>query len=237
MMIYFLAVLYAAIIFAFGVGVSYLFAKADEEITLLFTPKYLILAALYSLASGWATASLSGAFNQIQILILFSFLCAQAYMDLQTSVVYLIQTLALFILQVSMFLYRIATTDVGQILLKEANPVVNDCFHMLTLGPYQILIAIGIFMFIIIALGVLKSIAKNDVLIFACIALAFCSLGEMADVRFGLSIISAYTCFIVFYLGKIIYRKIKYKESILSQRCPFTAPIALGTTIALLVFI
>lgn len=218
----------ASVIAAGGAGIAWLFSLCDPDFAVKLRIQDAILLVLYGIGGGICIAGMDGVLLKIQILLLFTILCSEGYVDIQTSTVYIFQTIGLWISQLALCGIRLACGQIDFNAVLENSPQVDTFFHMFAAGPFNSVITCLIFMTIIILMGGIRIIAKGDVVIYGAIALACLSIGKYGDLRFGICIITSYTVFVIAYFSKIVYRKIKYKESILKQRCPFTAPIAFG---------
>lgn len=235
-MYYFQSLLFAVLIADGGLAFAKLFTKYDTESKVSYHLKFLLMAFLYGAAGGIVVAQETDTFLKIQLLFLITILLSEGFVDLQESSVYVMQTICLWGLQIIMVIIRLISGSLQVTdFVTEGHSFINALFYMFAIGPFNSLQAVLIFMTVIALLGAIKVLAKGDVLIFAAIAFCYLSMGSGADFRFAVCVFAAYAVYVPCYVVQIIYRKIRYKESILTQRCPFTAPIAVGALFGLLV--
>ncbi len=229
-----LTALFGAMISGLSLLITKIFAKADENCGYNFKWPYLVGLALYGLAAGYAVCITPFILGKIFLVFIFGILGSEGYIDLQTSQVYILQTIALVLFAGTFFLIRLFSGELDVVLKEECGPI-GMWFSELFGGSQASTIKVMIVtMVITILLGLIKAIAIGDVWILGAIAVTYLGLGSGADQRFLMCVLSSYVIFSVIYIFRLIYDKKKHKVSILKKRYPFTAPIAVAAVLSLI---
>lgn len=98
----------ASVIAAGGTGIAWLFSLCDPDFAVKLRIQDAILLVLYGIGGGICIAGMDGVLLKIQILLLFTILCSEGYVDIQTSTVYIFQTIGLWISQLALCGIRLA---------------------------------------------------------------------------------------------------------------------------------